>query len=48
MHDRTIDIAAAPVTELKGVTPITLLLTGATRLDTNFVSVDDDRLQAAR
>jgi|SRR2546426_1827731 len=47
VDDRTINIPADPVTQLKGVTPITLLA-GAARLDTNFVGIDDDRLQAER
>src|SRR5262245_2840210 len=45
VNDRAIEITAKPIAQFEGVPPIALLA-GATRLETNFMGVDDDRLQA--
>jgi hypothetical protein len=44
VNDRAIEITAKPITQFEGVPPIALLAR-AMRLETNFVGVDDDRLQ---
>jgi hypothetical protein len=44
VNDRAIDITAKPSAQFEGVPPIALLAR-ATRLDPNFVGVDDERLQ---
>src|SRR5262249_36909738 len=47
VNDRAIEITAQPITQFEGVTPVALL-GRATRLDTNFVGIDNDRLQVER
>src|SRR5262249_58303944 len=47
VNDRAIEITAQPIAQFEGVPPIALL-GRAVRLETNFVGVDDDRLQVER
>jgi hypothetical protein len=44
VNDRAIEITTKPITQFEGVPPLALLAR-ALRLETNFVGVDDDRLQ---